>query len=64
MCTHNLCIRAKMRKNVYPCKLKFYNLYKRGINYTGVVKTNLFVMWLFFHIRKCPNILENNMGVF
>ena len=24
MCTHNLCFRAKIRKNVYPCTLQFY----------------------------------------
>ena len=23
-CTHNLCFRAKVRKNVYPCKLQLY----------------------------------------
>ena len=23
-CTHDLCFRAKIRKNVYPCKLQFY----------------------------------------
>ena len=22
--THNICFRAKLRKNVYPCKLHFY----------------------------------------
>ena len=26
MSTHNLCFRAKIRKNVYPCKLQFYYL--------------------------------------
>ena len=24
MSTHNLCLRAKIRKNVYPCKPQFY----------------------------------------
>ena len=24
MSTHNLCFRAKIRKNVYPCKPQFY----------------------------------------
>ena len=24
MCTHNLCFRAKIRKNVYPCTPQFY----------------------------------------
>ena len=25
-CTHNLCFRAKIRKNEYPCKPQFYNI--------------------------------------
>ena len=24
--THNLCFRAKIRKNVYPCKPQFYDI--------------------------------------
>ena len=41
MSTHNLCFRAKMRKNVYPCKPQFY--------YTKVGCKGVFVTRTCFH---------------
>ena len=46
--THNICFKAKLRKNVYPCKPQFY--YKSGvwggINYTGVLSWCLEITWM------------------
>ena len=36
MSTHNLCLRAKIKKTVYPCKRQFYCI---KVGYKGVVIT-------------------------
>ena len=36
--THNLCFRAKIRKNVYPCKSQFYYI-KVGCNGVLITRT-------------------------
>ena len=38
MSTHNLCFRAKIRKNVYPCKPQFYYI-KVGCKGVFVTRT-------------------------
>ena len=38
--THNLYFRAKIRKNVYPCKLQFYYI-KRGCKGVYITRTCL-----------------------
>ena len=41
MSTHNLCFRAKIRKNVYPCTPQFY--------YIKVGCKGVFITWTRFH---------------
>ena len=38
MSTHNLCFRAKLRKNVYPCKSQFYYI-KVGCKGVSIMRT-------------------------
>ena len=38
--THNLCFRAKIRKNVYPCRLHFYYI-KVGFKGVNIARTCL-----------------------
>ena len=38
--THNLCFRAKVRKNVYPCKPQFYYI-KVGCQGVYIIRTCL-----------------------
>ena len=45
MSTHNLCFRAKIRKNVYPCTPKFY--------YTKVGSKGVFVTLTCFRLAYC-----------
>ena len=48
--THNLCFRAKIRKNVYPCKPQFYYI---KVGCKGVLLT-----------RACyPGVLVSQNGV-
>ena len=54
--THNLCFRAKIRKNVYPCKPQFYYI-KVGCKRVNITRTcyhdttrcNRFVLWQFLY---------------
>ena len=43
MSTYNLCFRAKIRKNVYPCKPRFYfiKVCVRGCKWLNITRTCL-----------------------
>ena len=65
--THNLCFRAKIRKNVYPCKPQFYYI---KVGYKGVFVTRTcfhdagysLVNWLniFFTQKEIRCIFDDN----
>ena len=49
--THDLCFRAKIRKNVYPCKPQFY--------YIKVGCKGVYITWTCFHDGQNLSMLAN-----
>ena len=60
MSTHNLCFRAKIRKNVYPCKPQFYYI-KVGCKGMFVTRTCFrdVTFYQHFQISFCFNSFRN-----
>ena len=68
MSTHNLCFRAKIRKNVYPSKPQFYYI-KVGCKGVFVTRTcfrdgdhiKQYIIWLFRHVVAycCMKVVQN-----
>ena len=59
MSTHNLCFRAKIRKNVYPCKPQFYYI---KVGCKGVVITRACLYDAFFGHKQ--SISDNAIDKF
>ena len=59
--THNLCFRAKIRKNVYPCKSQFYYIMWDAREYELHGRVNIMIDLLKTSSETCFNVVASSI---